>query len=224
MDALDATYTSWIRDLKLAKARLLVPRHMLEKENGQLKFDVDKSVYVALETDPTGDNKITPQQFAIRADQHSKTAKELFIRAVDTAGFSPQTFGLNVEGRADSGTAIKLRERKSVQTKSKKEHYISQPLGEALRLMLQVDQMMDYADEVFNASQYTPRVEIGSAFKPTLNELADSLDKINRAEAASYETKVRLAHPDWSESEIIEEVEKIKDEKGMNVEGPEFRA
>ncbi len=216
MDALDATYTSWIRDLKLAKARLLVPKNMIENDDGTLKFDVDKSVYVALEQSPTEEQKITPQQFDIRAEKHKKTAMELFMRAIDSAGYSPQTFGLEESGRAESGTALRLRERKSVQTKNKKERYFSSPLSETLELMLMVDNMKGFSD----VTPYRPRIEFGSSFKPSQNELADTLDKINRAETASIETKVRILHPDWSEDEIEEEVEQIKDENGMNVEEP----
>ena len=217
MDALDATYTSWIRDLKLAKARLLVPRNMLEEEDGKLKFDVDKSVYVALETAPTEDKKITAQQFDIRSKQHYETAKELMSVAVDNAGYSPQTFGLNIEGRAESGTALRIRERKSVQTKNKKERYFENPLSEIFRLMLEVDNMKGFSE----VTPFKPRLTFGPSFRPTLNELADSVDKISRAKAASYEVLVRTLHPDWTEEEVIAEVEKIKDQQGMNVPNPE---
>ena len=53
--------------------------------------------------------------------------------------------------------------------------------------------------------------------KPDLNELADTVDKLNRAAAASTETKVKILHPEWDVKEIAAEVALIQKEQGMAV-------
>jgi len=59
MDALDEVYTSWQRDIRLAKARLTVPDTWLQPVamSGEgkpvLRFDEDKELFVALPMDST---------------------------------------------------------------------------------------------------------------------------------------------------------------------------
>ena len=47
--------------------------------------------------------------FALRTDEHRDTMLTLVERVASAAGYSPQDFGLNIEGRAESGTALRLR-------------------------------------------------------------------------------------------------------------------
>ena len=53
--------------------------------------------------------------------------------------------------------------------------------------------------------------------KPDLNELADTVNKLNLAVAASTETKVKILHPEWDVKEIEAEVALIQKEEGMAV-------
>lgn len=219
-DSIDDVYTSWIRDVALAKSRLMVPRHMLENEDGELKFDVDQEVYVMLETiaEAGETGSITANQFEIRAEEHYKTAAELIERAITSAGYSPQSFGLHIEGRAESGTALRARERKSLNTKQKKERYIKRPIEEILYIMLQIDR-----EKFSNITPFRPRVQFGDSYTPDPNELADSLEKLERARSASIKTKVEMLHSDWSDEEIEAETKRIMQEQGMTVEDVEAR-
>src|SRR5205085_1548181 len=56
LDALDETWTSWMRDLRLGRGRLVVPEAYLQSlGRGQgADFDADREVYAALEMPPTG--------------------------------------------------------------------------------------------------------------------------------------------------------------------------
>ena len=120
MDALDESYSSWMRDIRLAKARLIVPAQFLRRKPEDMfgdsmnrpptfEFDEDVETLVALDTQSGslgGDgesNKITPSQFSIRADEHQKTCVALVREIVTGAGYSPQTFGIDIEGMAQSG-------------------------------------------------------------------------------------------------------------------------
>ena len=108
MDALDESYSSWMRDIRLAKARLIVPAQFLRRKPEEMfgdsmnrpptfEFDEDVETLVALDTQSGslgGDgesNKITPSQFSIRADEHQKTCVALVREIVTGAGYSPST-------------------------------------------------------------------------------------------------------------------------------------
>lgn len=207
-DAIDEAYTSWMRDIRLGKSRIIVPTEYLERRGrGRgATFDIDAEVFTGLEIDPNNENKgIQPVQFEIRHEQHKTTVMELIDRAVTAAGYSPQSFGINIEGRAESGTALKLRERKSFTTQGKKQRYWTQPLEEILEKL----QILDV--ELFS-KQYKPirpRIEWQDSVQQDVREAATVIESLHRAQAASLETKVRLLNPELSEEEVSEEVLRI---------------
>ena len=130
MQVLDETYSAWMRDIVLSKGKVLVPTAYLESVAGddssvkELKYDVDKAFYAQLNVDPMDTKfKMEAVQFAIRADDFEKTCLNLIERIVSSAGYSPQSFGLNISGRVESGEALNVREKKSYAKKSKKEKY-----------------------------------------------------------------------------------------------------
>lgn len=208
LDAIDEAYTSWMRDVRLGKSRIIVPTEYLERRGrGRgAAFDIDAEVFTALEIDPNQEHKgIEKVQFDIRHEQHRVTVMELIDRAVTAAGYSPQSFGISIEGRAESGTALKLRERKSFTTQGKKQRYWTQPLEEILEKL----QILDV--EIFS-KQYKPikpRVEWQDAVQQDVRESATVIESLHRAQAASLETKVRLLNPDLTEEEVSEEVLKV---------------
>lgn len=216
MDSLDETYSSWVKDIVLGHGRIHVPESYLTSKGGKgPRFNLDKSVYVELDIDPTSlaaGSQITATQFAIRANEFEKTSLNLLDRIFSSAGYSPQSFGLNIAGRAESGTALALRERKSFATKSKKENYWQDGLKKIIRAM-----MLVYNEEL--SGQLEPDVTVNVSFTDGLanniTELATSLKMISDAQAASTETKVRLLHPDWEEESIIKETQRIIDENGL---------
>lgn len=213
MDSLDEVYSAWVKDISIGQGRIHVPESYLSvNKAGRAKFKLDQSVYVELDIDPTTDNKgITATQFAIRANEFEKSSLNLLDRIISSAGYSPQSFGISIEGRAESGTALNIRERKSFATKSKKENYWQDGLRRLVYTMILV----------FNAElggKMESDITINITFTEgivNLSELATSVKMISDAQAASTETKVRLIHPDWEEEQIIKEVQKINDENGF---------
>jgi len=222
MDSLDETFTSWMRDLRMARARIVVPESFLEfhEQEGEFFFDLDKSVFVGLNMGPASeDQDITPSQFAIRSAEHRDTALELLDRIIGSAGYSPQSFGLQIEGRAESGTALRLRERKSLKTKQKKQRHMQRALEELCELALTVDR------EILGSTvePFRPRIGFGDSIPDDPTETAQAVQRLHQAEAASVDTKVRMLHPEWGEEEVQAEVERIRQESGMVVDDPEVR-
>lgn len=220
MDSLDQVYSSWMKDIVLAQGRILLPESWFKKQEGVMKFNVDKSIYVQLDIDPVSVNgeKVTAQQFDIRAEQFEKTSLNLLERIITSAGYSPQTFGLNIEGRAESGTALSMRERKSFSTKNKKEQYWGSAIKRLVQLMLLV-----YSEELGGNVEVNSSVniEFSDAVSNNMNELSTSVKMLADAIAISTETKVRMLHDDWDEEQVLQEVEKIKEENGIGLDIPE---
>jgi len=215
MDALDEVFSLWSREITLAQAKILLPESYLRTIKGDAKFNPDTMIYVGLDVDPTSDNKtITPQQFSIRADQYEKTALNYLERIVTSAGYSPQSFGLSIQGRAESGLALQLRERKSFATKAKKEIYWDSAIKHIIKCM-----MVIYKSEL-NGS-INPDLDVNVSFNDgimnNMKETADAVNVISTAIAASVETKVRMLHPDWNEEEIQTEVELVKNENNVGI-------
>lgn len=214
MDSLDETFSSWMKDVLLAQAKVMVPQEFLQKDSGgKFRYNVDQMLYTKLDMDPTVEgNKITPVQFAIRADEFEKTSMALIERIIVSAGYSPQSFGLNIVGRAESGTALNIRERKSFSTKNKKEAYWEQALKYFVQMMLAVYKM-ELKGKVEADAEIT--TQFSDSFTNDIGEVSEAVSKIATAMAASTETKVRMLHPDWSEAEVEAEVQMVLEENGL---------
>lgn len=230
MDSLDETYSSWMRDVRLAKARLIVPAEYLRRKpedmfkDRQYKFEFDEDVetLVALDidTEKNGANAITPSQFAIRAAEHAATCIDLIRNIVTTAGYAPQTFGLDINGNAQSGTALHIREKKSFGTRSKKLTYWKSPLEKIMTAMVHLDAVL-YPGAGSKAED-TVTVHFADSIANDLSTIAAAVDMLHRAAAISTQLKVQMLHPDWTQKQVNEEVERIMEENGMNMDDPTF--
>jgi hypothetical protein len=110
LSAIDETYTSWMRDVRLARSRILVPSGYLQSQGpGRGVSWEDREVYAEMNIPPTADHQITLNQFAIRHVEHRETIADLFGRVIHTAGYSGGTFGEDSGGPAVTATEIKAR-------------------------------------------------------------------------------------------------------------------
>jgi len=211
MDALDEVWTSWMRDMRLARARLIVPQEFLQsagKGKGS-QFDLDQEVWEALpQLEPIGDKIITPSQFAIRTKEHLETAMALVERIVSAAGYAAATFGLHADKTvAATATEISNRERRTFVTRSKKINYFKRPLEEILEALLAIDSAQFRPHDVLR-----PSVDFPDSVQSDPKETATILQLLEGANSASTETRVRMLHEDWSDQEVKDEVAKILDE------------
>lgn len=215
MDALDETLTSWMRELRLAKARLIVPEHFLKplgKGKGAM-FDEDQEVFTLLNMlgeKQKGEPNITPQQFEMRTEQYKATFDQLVDQILDTAGYSPSTFGRGGEGD-NTATEVVSRERKSARTRDKKARYFTEAF-EILGTWAELDRL------IYGQGSSEPITVVWpDAVQPDPEALARTMQTLRTAEAASTLVLVRMQHPDWEEDKITEEVERIQDESGRRL-------
>jgi len=215
MDALDETYTSWMRDVRLAKSRIIVPEFMLDNLGAGkgMSWDEDKEVYTALAIAPNDNatNAITPQQFTIRVKEHMETSKQLVDEILRSAGYSANTFGGGEQGMV-TATEVNSRERESDRTRDKKTRYWSQALEPLLTTWLELDALI-----FSTGASGEVEVQWADDSQPDPEALARTAELLNRAEAASVDTKVRMLHPDWDEEDIKKEVQAIQDESGSSM-------
>lgn len=218
MDALDECYSSWVRDVRLAKMRLIVPPEYLDnigRGKGAV-FEPERQVFTPLNMlhdDGTGKPSITANQFAIRWQEHSETCRDLMNRIVQEAGYSPQSFG-DYQGNAPTATEIEARERTSQLTRQKKISYWRPALADA------VYSLMCVAKQYFGASAIEPErpeVQFAAVAVPDEQLLAQTVSLLAGAEAASKRTLVAMAHPEWTDDQVMAEVNEIRDEIGTEL-------
>lgn len=208
MDALDETYTSWMRDIRLGRMRIIARRDFFRSE-GRGKgadFDSDREVWESIDLPPDADisKQIMENQFRIRTQEHQTTALELVHRIVAGAGYSGSTFGLQGEGTIKTATEIAAREQRSLVTRGKKAQY----WGPQLRNILETMLMLDYV--LFDGPMpFRPQVEFSDSVRDDPKEIAATVQMLAAAAAASKKTLVGMVHPDWSDDQVDDEVKLI---------------
>lgn len=217
MDNLDEVYSSWMRDIQLAKSRIIVPPEYLDNiGRGQgAVFEPERQVFTPLSMlhDGGGSPMITMNQFKIRWEEHQNTCTDLINRIVQEAGYSPQSFG-DYQGNAPTATEIEARERTSLMTRQKKIRYTRPPLADIIYSLMCVARLY------FGASAITPErpdLVFPPVALPDVTVMAQTVASLAGAEAASKRTLVMMAHPEWDDEQVAEEVQLIISEVGMDM-------
>lgn len=224
-DALDEAWASWMRDIDLGKSRILLSSEMLtpvapsggkgffgrsSNTTPAKAFDKDQEAFVPLTIPAEEGGKSTPitlVQFAIRFAEHAATVLGLIEEIVSRCGYAPQTFGLNVDGQL-SGTAMRRREHRSYRTRDKKRRYARPGLEKISLTLMMINHL------VFGGPKppKKPTLEWRETDQSDPVEAATVLELFRRAQAASTEVLVRMAHPEWDDIQVEEEVERVKGE------------
>jgi len=217
MDALDETYSSWMRDVQNGKGRIVVPQSMLESLGpGQgAAWDEERRVYTGLNMLPRpGDpNPLEVVQFEIRVAEHRDTCAELIEQAVRQAGYSASTFGETGDGAAVTATEIRARERRSMGTRARKALYWGPAIADVTAALLAVEAGPRF--RVGGLDMEPPKVEFQDSISEGPKELAETAELLARAMAVSRETLVQMIHPDWDDTQVQAEVARLKDEQAM---------
>ncbi len=217
MDSLDEAWTSWVNDVTLGQGRVFVDKEILTMENEKFRFDPYQRVLMKVDMSSAnmgdGTNKpIESVQFDIRADDHLKTCQSLTEQIISLSGYSPQSFGMDINGQAESGTALRIRERKSMLTKQKKSRYWMYGIQDFLTQMQEIDIRSNLSGS-YNVE--TPSVVLADSVVRDPREVSETIRNLSMAEAISTYAKVKRANEDWTEEQIEEEVKKIQQERGM---------
>lgn len=220
MDALDETYSSWMRDIRLSKARLVVPEYMLQNLGAGMgaAFDADQEIFTPLSMPPADTNvkQITAEQFEIRFAEHKATADELVATILRSVGYSAQTFGEGAAGGAVTATEVTAKERRSYLTRDRKIRLFRPAIADAIEKLLAVDAAL-FASRV---AVERPDVAFADEVQADPEALARTAQMLRLAQAASTATLVQMQHPDWDADALAAEVALINAESGMAVPDP----
>ena len=212
MDALDDTWTSWMRDIDHGRSRIHVPEHMLEQRGrGQgATFNLQRSLYVPLKSPPDGGLQLTTTQFAIRFQEHRESALSLAERCYSGAGYSPETFGINATA-ALTATESWSRQMRSQHTRNAKIRRWKPGTGNSVAILLALDNAQFGGKNNLDA-----KINVEFADTVTESQLAraNTAVALRSAEAASTRTIVELVHNDWDSERIDEEVRLIEGTAG----------
>ena len=223
-DALDEAYSAIQRETRLTKTMVVVPMEYLRKrENIRHKFNSEAKqtewvfsngdgAFVALDIDTTENSSpITVINPELRAESRVNQVDEIIRRIVSIAGYAPQSIGLDTETAAESGTALNIRERKSVRTTETKKTFWWHAIHDMISAMLALDRAV-FKSGVDPNTEFS--VELPATSQPDIGQLAQIVEQLERAEAVSINTKIDILHPDWTEEQKAEEIERIREEKG----------
>lgn len=224
MDALDEAWSSWMRDLRIGKARVVASKSALENHGpGKgASLNLDQEVYEAINTPPSsvdadGGLPLKPIQFGIRVAEHQATCEALLQQILRSAGYSAQTFGAAADGTAMTATEVHSRERRSFLTRDRK----IRPWRPALAYLAWKALAIDQA--VFNTPGDLSKpitVEFGDSVQEGQEALARTAQLMFQAQAASTRTRVQMMHPDWDDPTVDAEVALIMQEFGTPAPDP----
>lgn len=215
MDSLDESWTSWMRDLRLGKARLLIPQSMLETDGAGSggSFNLEQEVRVALnmlDEGGAGKDAITEVQFKIRVEEHEQTTKALRLQIMSSAGYSAQGFG-EAGTIAATATEVVARKEESLTTRGTKILYQRPALLEVLTTMMMVDVQHCGAKDVDPAAELT--ASWPQAVQPDPEAVARTLSLLDAAGAISTFMKVKMRSPELDDNEVMAEVRRIRDDQ-----------
>lgn len=140
------------------------------------------------------------------------------------AGMSPQLVGRNIDGQAISGTAMKLKMAHALIESSGKGRYLDRGVKQLLAFAKIIDSRR-MADGGFGRSYRdvfsVPSMQRAEALPRDDQEAAQRVVLLTNADAISLEERVRFINPDWSEKQVGEEVDRIKEETSLPTVGSE---
>jgi hypothetical protein len=207
-DAIDKTMTSLMRDIEDGKSRLIIAEYMAENRGvGKgLEFDGDQRQFLKLKMQPgeTGDAPITQVQFKIRVEEHLKALDLLVRQAVQSTGRNSEGV-TNDDGRDVTATEYTGKTNRGVTTRGKKLRYWK-AIERLLFTLLTVDAELFQSGVVPMPVKFIP----APSSTPDMRVLAETVNLMKQAEAASIEVRVSTLHPDWDQDEVDEEVKRIQ--------------
>ncbi|MBN9208150.1 MAG: phage portal protein [Microbacterium ginsengisoli] len=228
MDQLAETMSDWMRARRAARARVLVAKELAKSAGpGQASvIDMDQETYVSTDMSANSGSSPAPLSMADRMNVmqptfdpagYKATADELIEQILQMAGYSMSTFGVQGDQRGDrTATEIEARERRSLMTRARKIRIWRPALEEYVEKLLAVDRVF------FNHPNPTEgvQVEFSDGVQESQLRLAQTVQALYASESASVEERVSMLHPDWDETQIGEEVAKIKAEFAHTLPDP----
>ena len=215
-DALDEVYTSWMRDVRHGKSRLMVAEDALQN-NGPGRggtWDEEKSIYTPVPSSGMGSmasgggNLVEQAQFNIRWQEHSQTSAEILNSILRAAGLSAAQYSdSNLTVGVPTATEVDSRNALSERTRTKKAGYYRAALGELIAAALELDAELYDTGVTFEVD---PVMEFPVRSLQSPKEKTEVLAQQKSTYLTSSYTAVSEMRPNWTAAEIKEELKRIK--------------
>jgi A118 family predicted phage portal protein len=216
MDALDEVYTSWMRDVRLGKSRLMIAKSLLDNVGtGQgSAFNAEQEAYASMNLLAGADAKLADQiqqvQFNIRVQEHKDTATQLIKDILQMVGYSSETFGIyDGGGPVKTATEIEAKQQRSLLTRDRKIRLWRPAISRIVEKLLAVDQALFGSVVV----PQLPDVVFPDGVQESAQAIATTVQLLKAAGVISDEVAVGMIHPDWDEDDIRAEVALIQAER-----------
>lgn len=215
-DSLDETWTSWMRDIEIAKGRLFVAQQLLEDKGpgSGSTFDTEQEIFTGVPADDMalGDDGsvrlVQSEQLNIRVQEHAETCDKLLKQILRAAGYSPGDFDDEMGGLM-TATEVSARKDRSSRTRNRKALYWSAAMRPLARTMLELEAHLNGRDFGITAE---PEMVFPVRVDQDPVQLATAHAALKMAQLISTETSIRERNPNWSKDEVDAEVQRILDE------------
>lgn len=219
LDQYDMVWSSWMRDIKLARARLIIPEMYLDvqRTGGGASFDDDQEIIQALAYTETRDGEtIQAHQFQIRHEEHGASIIALTKEILQGAGYSMSSY--NGESSSGQKTATEVNDdtRTTEATRDSKALYYKEAAIPLSRALLELDRVHHGGPGILKTDAID--IEFSELSQIDPEKEARIVSGWRAAQAASTETIVRFLHPEFDGEQVSKEVERIYLETGMTAE------
>ena len=202
-----------------AKKRLFIAGKLTTPEG---EFDAgDDVISVSQEDDELGADKTPPVaavEYSYDAIPLLQHKEDLINTILSRVGLVPQFVGNNIDGQAESGTAIRLRFLPVDLSGEGKGRAWDATIPKLLQLACRVDNLplsmhgynRPYADVI------TPPTFIrGSVLPVDDSETTKNVSLAVTAGVQSQETAIKRLNPEWSDSDVADELARLKAEQAL---------
>jgi hypothetical protein len=223
-DNLDQILSSLMRDIQNGGGTVIMPEAYLETAapGGGATFDRNREMYTGINAlGSAGDtlaNQMQIVQHDIRVQDHLDSMDAIKREIAIRCGYSPQHLGLQPEsaGGGKTATEVVADFTASELTRDKKSLHIKPALARLSQVALAIDGV------VFPAAggkfyEELPDVEFAPISQIDVEKNARTVGLLDMARAASVKVRVQMAHPDWDDDQVDEEVALIRDEQSAGV-------
>ena len=220
LDSLDESWSSLLRDIRLAKARAVVPEDWLRTwdAGGGQTFDEDAEYYKALRLKPGQDTSISSNMFVsqpdIRVQAHVDAIQAIMADSIRSSGLSPATLGV-IDHADPTATEVNARDRASRRTREAKARLWEPGLRQSMISLLSLNQGAPVDPMSVSVTLAPPPAE-------SLQIRATTAEILHRAVAASAEERVRVVQPSWDDERVAAEVARIAAETDVAMPQPDI--
>jgi hypothetical protein len=215
LSAVDEVWSSWMRDIKIARARLIVPNSFLEGGVFGPQFDDDQEILTSLEyADTKSGETIEAHQFEIRFLEHRSTILALVAEVLQHCGYSESSYSDNADGGSKTATEVLDRTSASERTRDKKGLYFADAQVQIDEALLELDRVHYHQPGLPDGAEIV--IEFAEISQIDPEKEARTLGLLRTAMAASTKTLVEMQHPEWSQDEKDEEVDRILAENNLD--------